>query len=386
MKNIKKLFLLVAVVFVAASCKDKYPDLKDGIYAEIVTSKGTMVAELNYKEAPLTVANFIALAEGTHPKVADSLKKKPYYNGVIFHRVIEEFMIQTGDRTGTGSGDTGYTFAQEISENLKHDSKGVLSMANAGPNTNGSQFFITQKETPFLDGRYNIFGKVVMGLEVIDSIAKVKKNGEKPVDDVKIETVNIYRKGSEAKKFDAPKKYTTLVAAAEKKAEDEIKEMQELQTKSADAIVAKEKELVTLKEKATELPSGVKVYTISKGTGEKPAIGSVVSIYYTGFFTSGRVFDSTDKKEAVLYGGYVQQKDAQGAYGMPLDIQYDPNVQMIPGFKEAMLTMNYGDEILAFIPAKEAYGAEGAGGGFIPPNADLIFKLKIGPKKAEPAK
>ena len=141
------LFLLMA----STSCQEKYPDLEDGIYAEFVTSKGTMVAKLFYKKVPVTVANFVALAEGTHPELADSLKGKPFYNGITFHRVMDNFMIQGGDPTGTGNGSPGYKFDDEFDITLRHDKPGILSMANPGAHSNGSQFFITEKETPWLD-------------------------------------------------------------------------------------------------------------------------------------------------------------------------------------------------------------------------------------------
>ena len=170
MKKIHGLLAILALVFIASSCEDKYPDVEDGIYVEIQTNKGIMFAQLYYEEAPVSSANFIALAEGKHPLVNDSLKGKPFYDGLIFHRVMKDFMIQGGDITGTGSGDIGYTFDQEVTDSLKHDSKGILSMANAEPNTNGSQFFIMHKENPSLDMRYNVFGKVVKGLEVVECI------------------------------------------------------------------------------------------------------------------------------------------------------------------------------------------------------------------------
>ena len=191
MKKIHGLLAILALVFMASSCEDKYPDVEDGIYAEIQTNKGTMFAELYYKDAPISSANFVALAEGKHPLVNDSLKGKPFYDGLIFHRVIQDFMIQGGDISGTGSGDVGYKFNQEVSDSLKHDSKGILSMANAGPDTNGSQFFIMHKENPGLDMRYNVFGKVVKGLEVVDSIATTPVNGQKPVEDMIMQKISI---------------------------------------------------------------------------------------------------------------------------------------------------------------------------------------------------
>ena len=160
MKKIHGLLAIIALVFMASSCEDKYPDAEDGIYAEIQTNKGTMFAQLYYEAAPISSANFVALVEGKHPLVNDSLKGKPFYDGLIFHRVMKDFMIQGGDISGTGSGDVGYKFDQEVSDTLKHDSKGILSMANSGPNTNGSQFFMCFEAFPHLDGKHVVFGQV----------------------------------------------------------------------------------------------------------------------------------------------------------------------------------------------------------------------------------
>ncbi|MEO6348420.1 MAG: peptidylprolyl isomerase, partial [Aquaticitalea sp.] len=222
-------FLALFILLTAAACQDKYPDLKDGLYAEIVTNKGTMVLELEYKKAPITVANFVSLAEGTNTLVDSTFKGKKYYNGLTFHRIIDEFMIQGGDPTGTGSGSPGYKFNDEISPDLKHDKVGTLSMANSGPNTNGSQFFITEKETPFLDGGYNVFGYLVMGEDILHTIAGVKttKPGDKPEEPVVMKEVNIIRKGKEAKDFDAPKIFKDHFAEAEKAEKEHLVKMEE---------------------------------------------------------------------------------------------------------------------------------------------------------------
>ncbi|HET7361176.1 MAG TPA: peptidylprolyl isomerase, partial [Salinimicrobium sp.] len=191
MKKLSILFFC-AILFSLSSCTEDYPELEDGIYAEIITNKGPIVAELYYKAAPMTVASFVSLAEGKST-LADSIYRnddKGFYDGLIFHRVIKDFMIQGGDPTGTGSGGPGYTFPDEIVDSLQFNSKGLLAMANSGPNTNGSQFFITLKETPWLNGLHTIFGEVVIGQDVVDAIGQVETaTGDRPVEDVVMKEV-----------------------------------------------------------------------------------------------------------------------------------------------------------------------------------------------------
>jgi peptidyl-prolyl cis-trans isomerase A (cyclophilin A) len=376
MKKIHGLLAIIALVFIASSCEDKYPDVEDGIYAEIQTNKGIMFAQLYYEEAPISSANFIALAEGKHPLVNDSLKGKPFYDGLIFHRVMKDFMIQGGDITGTGSGDIGYKFDQEVTDTLKHDSKGILSMANSGPNTNGSQFFIMHKENPSLDMRYNVFGKVVKGIEVVDSIAMTPVDGQSPVDSMVMQKISIIRKGKEAKKWDAVKTFEEAITAAEAKKEEAAKLAAERKAAAPAARTAKSEDLITLKAKATKLPnSNVMVYIKTEGTGLKPAEGVSIMMDYSGFFMDGTLFDSSILEIAQQFDNINARKEQMGAYA-PMPVQYSSSVGMVQGFKDAMLSMNYGDEIVAFIPSDLAYGERGAG-GVIPPNTDLVFEMKI---------
>ena len=166
----KNFILLISILTLNSCNMNNYSDLSDGLYADLETSKGNIILELYYEQAPTTVSNFVALAEGNHPVVDDQHEGKRYYDGLKFHRVIENFMIQGGDPTGTGSGGPGYQFDDEFNEELKHNGPGILSMANAGPGTNGSQFFITHVETPWLDGKHSIFGKVNSGQDVVDKV------------------------------------------------------------------------------------------------------------------------------------------------------------------------------------------------------------------------
>lgn len=366
MKKINVAFLLIALV--TLGCKSgKHADLGDGIFADIETNKGEMVLRLYYNQTPVTVANFITLAEGTNPFVSDSLKKKKYYDGVTFHRVIKDFMIQGGDPTGTGKGGPGYKFEDEFVDSLKHDDKGILSMANAGPGTNGSQFFITHAPTPHLNGRHTVFGKVVGGLEIVDSIANTKTSpGEnRPVDDVVMSKVTIIRNGKEAKNFDAVKVLTAYF--------DEINKREEEAKKAAEALV---KEFDTQKGEAEELPSGLRIFYLNKSeNGEKPQEGSYVKVNYAGFLDNGKLFDSNELSVTEKFGTVNEIRKQRGGYE-PLPMLYGPDSPLIPGFREGLLQMNTGDKVRLFIPSHLGYGEAGAG-GVIPPNADLVFDVEI---------
>lgn len=364
MKKVYVVFLIISLVL--SSCKSSQrADLGDGIFADIHTSKGDIIVKLESDKTPITVANFVALAEGNNPFVSDEYKNKKYYDGIIFHRVIKDFMIQGGDPTGTGSGNPGYKFKDEFNDSLTHHKAGILSMANAGPTTNGSQFFITHKETPFLNGRHTVFGEVVAGLDVLDSIANVQTaTGDKPVIDVVMKTIEIIRNGKEAKKFDAVKIMSDYFAEEEAK----VKAMEKVK---ADFVT----ELNKHKELAETLPSGLKVYFINKGAGEKPKQGQQVNVNYAGFLEEGTLFDSNIEEVANKFGQFNPQRKEGGGYeAIPMD--YSPDARLIAGFREGLLSMKVGDKIRLFIPAHLGYGAQGAG-NVIPPNADLVFDLEI---------
>ncbi|MFK5958408.1 MAG: peptidylprolyl isomerase [Lutibacter sp.] len=363
MKQIK-LFAII-VLSMATSCKPtKYADLADGLYADMETNKGEILLKLEFEKTPVTVANFVSLAEGTNEQLADSLKGKPYYNGVTFHRVINNFMIQGGDPTGTGEGNPGYKFKDEFPKDengqllLKHDRAGILSMANSGPTTNGSQFFITHKETSWLDGKHTVFGSVIKGQAVVDSI----------VQNDTINTVKIIKVGKAARKFRAAKEFTNYFEnfAKEKKIiEKEIKTAQ-------DNFVIKVNENAN---KFIELPSGLKYVITETKNGEFPKKGVNVKVNYAGYFTDGRLFDTSYKEVAKSYQVYDHIRDDKGGYA-PFTTVYSSEARLIPGFREGLQQMKIGDKALLFIPSHLGYGAQGAG-GVVPPNTDLVFELEL---------
>ncbi len=377
MKNYILLFCTLGVLS-NTSCQEKYPELTDGVYAEFVTNKGIMVAELYYDKTPATVANFVALAEGKHPDVSADYANKPYYNGIIFHRVIDNFMIQGGDPTGTGSGSPGYSFGDEFDPELKHDQPGILSMANSGPKTNGSQFFITEIPTPHLDNRHTVFGKLVIGLDIQDSISNVATTKDRPNDPVVIEKLNIIRIGKEAKSYDGAKAWTEELPRMEQRAEEIAQQARALreqaEAKSIDAAAAI---LPTLNEyisKSKTNASGLKVYTITSGTGEKLKTGALAKVFYEGYFIDGLLFDSNRKECEERYGKFNPQKEARGMYEAA-DMKVAPDAQLIAGFKEALAGMRVGEKSFFYVPSHLAYGTQGR--GFIPPNTDLTFIIEI---------
>jgi len=360
----KKLSLLFLFTLAMASCQTKYPDLENGVYAEIVTNKGTIVAKLYENKTPLTVANFVSLAEGTNEMVDSTYKGKKFYDGLIFHRVIKDFMIQGGDPKGTGSGSPGYKFPDEFDPELTHSGKGVLSMANAGPGTNGSQFFITLKETPHLNNKHTVFGEVVMGQEVVDTIGEVEvtSGNNRPVDPITMQEVNIIRKGAEVPSFSAQmEKLETERLAKEKK----MKEMADTRAQ----------ELSALEAKAETLDSGLKVLFTEKGDGEKPSIGSQVDVNYAGFLATGELFDTNMLETAKKYDQVNDMRLAANRY-QPIPFDYSPEARIIAGFKEGLMMMSVGDKATIFIPSHLGYGPNGYP-PVIPPNSDLVFELEI---------
>ena len=343
MKKITILSMLCAVTFGAFSQNifkkettttnnNKKSNLENGMYAKINTTKGDILIQLEYEKTPLTVANFVALAEGT----MENNKKNqgvPYYNGLKFHRVIADFMIQGGCPDGNGMGDPGYKFADEFHPDLKHDKGGILSMANSGPATNGSQFFITHKETPWLDGKHSVFGHVVEGMDVVNAIAQ---------DDV-MNTVTIIREGASAKAFNAPKVFKSVQVELEKVNAEKAKKAIE--------------EMNNLTQGATITASGLAYKVIAKGTGEvHPAATSTVKVHYTGKLVDGTIFDSSEQR------------------GEPVEF---PLNRVIAGWTEGVQMMVIGDKWTFVIPGNLAYGDRGIPQAGIGPNATLIFEVEL---------
>lgn len=363
------------------------PAVTEGVFATISTNKGDITVALEYLKTPVTVANFIALAEGKNTYITDEkLKGKPFYDGLKFHRVIADFMIQGGDPTGTGAGSTGYAFKDEFTD-LKFDKGGILAMANSGPATNGSQFFITHKDTPWLNNRHTIFGHVTQGMEIVNSIAQ---------NDV-ITKITISRKGEAAKKFDAPKVFASyyenktedakkqaLIDAENKKkeAEAEAAKKKAYLEKYAAVISSKVAYLADIKKTATTTPSGLTYKIVQKGNGVKPADGTTFFFHYAGYFEDGTLFDSSYEELSKTYGKYDENRATQNGY-QAFPFEDGKKDGMIPGFLEGLNLMEYGDKAVIFIPANLAYGERGAG-GVIPPNATLIFELEIFEKQPAP--
>ena len=316
----------------------KEQKLEDGLYASMVTSKGNIVIALEFEKAPLTVTNFVGLAEGTK-EFNDSKGRTSgrFYDGLTFHRVIADFMIQGGCPLGRGTGGPGYNFPDEFDPSLKHDKPGVLSMANAGPDTNGSQFFITHVPTPWLDGKHSVFGHVVTGQDVVDAI----EQGDTLV------KIDIIRIGDKAKNFTADQKaFDAIMAGAEeRKANAERERIEQEQT------------IIKIKwPNATRTDSGLMYMVLKEGSGDKPTSGTMVSAHYTGMFLDGRKFDSSIDR------------------GTPIRIPVGVG-RVIAGWDEALLDMKKGEKRIIIIPPDLAYGNKQQGP--IPPNSTIVFEVEL---------
>lgn len=373
--------LIILVVLANISCQEKYPNLEDGLYAEFVTNKGTMLAKLHYDKVPVTVANFVALAEGNHPMVKDEYKGKRYYDSITFHRVVNNFMIQGGDPTASGMGDPGYKFPDEFHPDLKHDKPGVLSMANPGRDANGSQFFIMEKEWPSLDNRHAVFGQVIEGMDVHDSISNVKvinprARNHKPVEDVVITKLNIIRKGKDAKFFNAPKVFEEeMPKMLEKREQQEAeakKKAEELSKKAREEFLQKNEEI---KNSIIKSETGMEMAFTHKGDGVKPTPEQRVKIDCAGYFEDGTLFWTTWKEVAEKNGKYDETQDSRGGYN-PFTMPYNETASLVAGFREAMLNMKIGDKARVYIPYHLGYGESGRA-PLIPGKTNLVFDIEL---------
>tara|TARA_B100000767_G_C19777893_1_gene543808 strand:+ start:8555 stop:9487 length:933 start_codon:yes stop_codon:yes gene_type:complete len=306
--------------------------MKDGLYAKFYTSKGEILLSLTFFETPGTVGNFVGLAEGT---LKNKIKEEgiPFYNGLKFHRVIEDFMVQGGCPQGSGTGGPGYQFNDEFNSNLKHDKPGVLSMANSGPGTNGSQFFITHIPTPWLDNKHTVFGFVKEGQDVIDNIVQ---------NDV-IETLEIIRVGNEAQAFNANNAFENFEA-------NQLKQIEKQKKEQSDALAGITKGF-------DQTSSGLYYKIETPGIGDNPIQGQNVSVHYKGILLDGTVFDSSHKRN------------------VPIDFALGQG-QVIKGWDEGIALLSKGAKATFIIPSDLGYGSAGAG-GVIPPNATLQFEVEL---------
>ncbi|MBP5518970.1 MAG: peptidylprolyl isomerase [Treponema sp.] len=343
--NIKKAIIcgLVALVALsscsALSSKEKNLESlkgKEGVFAVLETEKGTIVLNLFYKETPMTVSNFVGLAEGT----LDAAKGKPFYNGLKFHRVIADFMIQGGDPQGNGTGGPGYKFADEFVEGYVFDKPGKLAMANSGTNTNGSQFFITHVPTDWLNYKHTIFGEVLEGQDVVNAVAQ----GDT------IKSLKIVRQGKDAEAFKVTQaSFDALKAEGAKKA---ASFQEELQKKTIAKVI----------EGCSKTDSGIYYQILKNGSGLVCGKGKKVTVEYKGYLPNGQIFDAS--------------KEFHPQGHEPISFTVGAG-EMIPGFDEMVQEMKYGETRKMVIPPELAYGAYGIPQAGIPGNSYICFDVKL---------
>lgn len=370
MPLLTKFFKILSLILVISltSCKTRYPDLEDGIYAEFITNKGTMVAKLEIEKNPITVANFVSLAEGNNTMVDNKYKDKKYYDGTVFHRVMDGFIIQGGDPTGTGFGNPGYKFNDKFHPDLKHDKPGILSMANPSLNSNGSQFFITEVANPSLDNVHTVFGKLIIGLNIQDSISNVPVDKKyKPLKDVVLEELNIIRKGKVAKQFDAPTVFKNHFAEVERLTKEKAE-------KAAAITKSSREKFDTQVAKATVLESGLKYFITEKGTGEKLKQGDKALTHYAVYFEDGKLLE-TSKLEIAEALDAVNEKRKKADRYQPINVEITPAAPVVAGLKEGIKQLSVGDKATVFIPYHLAYGEYGTRG--IPGKTNLVFEVEI---------
>jgi len=347
----KRVLIIMSMFLLSISaCNSDYGIVNDGIYAVFITNMGDFTCELFSDKSPITVANFVGLAEGTREFVDASTNeklKRPFYNGLTFHRVIKDFVIQGGCPLGNGTGNPGYNFLDEVNNGLKFDSSGYLAMANSGPNTNGSQFFITLNPTPHLNDRHTIFGKVISGMDIVTKISEINVDkSNMPFKDIVIKKIKIVKKGEEFEKFDAEKVFATKDKEFEKL--EEVKKMQEKEFL---------KQLGIIEDQIIETKIGLKYVIKKKGTGKTPKKGDTIVAHYSGYLVDGTKFDSS----------YERNEPFETEIGVG---------RVIAGWDEAFLQMQEGEKRVLILPYYLAYGERGYP-PVIPAKATLIFDVEL---------
>jgi peptidylprolyl isomerase len=342
MKNIKFILIIGVILIVSAVETVDAQQLGDGLFARITTNRGDIIGRLEYERAPLTVCNFVALAEGK----MDAARGRRFYDGLNFHRVIsrgngdaQDFMIQGGCPNGNGTGGPGYRFPDEIDPVLKHDKPGILSMANAGPGTNGSQFFITIVPTPHLNGKHTVFGQVVQGQNIVNTT----RQGDR------IQSISIIRNGTDATAFRADQETFDRL----------LREMGVGAANRAEA--QKQADLAKINADypdAQKTASGIFYIIQKQGTGAKPTAGRTVSVHYVGRLLNGTVFDNSNFR------------------GRPIEFQAGTG-RVIRGWDETVMDMQVGEKRLVIIPPELGYGERAVGDNLIPPNSFLIFEMEL---------
>ncbi|QOD61204.1 peptidylprolyl isomerase [Polaribacter haliotis] len=381
MKKYLSIFSLFVLV-VSCSTEEKYKNLKEGVYAELQTNKGDILLDLYTKDVPMTVANFVALAEGSNTKVTDSFAGKPYFNGIRFHRVVPNFIIQVGDHTETSTGNPGYVFGDEFPKDslgnlrYKHDDGGILSMANGGPDGNGSQVFITHRPIPHLDGKHSVFGKSIVNSAQLKKLKKQFSDSlalSKAVDSLRMVVINkivqfdtihkikIIKIGAEAEDFNASEVFNEEFVKFEEAKKEKLAEQSKLDEERYATYLEKKKEFLAKmdEDKATKTNSGLRILKLKNTKGTKVVANKEVTVDYTIYVADGKKIQSTFDKG-----------------GQNLVFQLDDKTKpMITGFKEGVLTLREGEKARFFIPYYLAFGEQKYGP--FPAKADVVFEVEV---------
>ncbi|QTE23675.1 peptidylprolyl isomerase [Polaribacter cellanae] len=381
MKKYLSIFSLF-VLIISCSTKEKYKNLKEGVYAEIQTNKGDILLELYSKDVPMTVANFVSLADGSNTKVTDSFAGKPYYNGIRFHRVVPNFIIQVGDHTETSTGNPGYVFGDEFPKDsvgnllYKHNDGGIVSMANGGPDGNGSQIFITHRPIPHLDGKHTVFGKTIVNSTQLKKIKKKFSDSlalSKAIDSARMAVINkiaqfdtirnikIIKIGAEAENFNASKVFNQEFAKFEKAKKEKLVEQSKLDEKRYAVYLEKKKAFLAKmnEDKATKTNSGLRILKLKSTKGTKVVENKKVTVDYTIYVADGQKIQSTFDK---------------GGQNLVFQLN-DKAKPMITGFKEGVLTLREGEKARFFIPYYLAFGEQKYGP--FPAKADVVFEVEV---------